>query len=462
MTTLTPTWRFLKFAAFRDFFQWDAKRHFAKAITYAVPAQKLGDHILEFSETVRPAKEPDKQFKILGVNNKVGLFDAYTEVGRKIRQPYQRVEDGCLAYNPYRVNVGSIGLKTAGQKHDLISSAYVIFKCRETLLPEFLYLLFRSDAFNKTIRDSTSGSVRQNLTLDLLAGMTIPLPTLAEQKQFVAAYDNAMTKAAAAEVRANEQQQGANLFLETALGLKKETAKSKLASGILHFVRFATLDRWGEFFTSSSADETGCKYPIVRLGDHVAGLQNGWSPKCLNRPANPGEWGVLKLGAVSFGKYDDTATKALPPHFQPKPEYEVKPGDVLISRGNALSLVGAAVHVTATRERLMLADLIFRIVWKKSSTVDPAFLAEVMRMPMLRRQIESVATGTSPSMKKVTKPAVLNLRFPLPPLAEQRRIVARLDALRQAARTAQADAEQIRATAKSTFEQALFLATKEM
>ncbi len=304
--------------------------------------------------------------------------------------------------------------------------------------------------------------MRQNLTLDLLAGMTIPLPTLAEQKQFVAAYDNAMTKAAAAEVRANEQQQGANLFLETALGLKKETAKSKLASGILHFVRFATLDRWGEFFTSSSADETGCKYPIVRLGDHVAGLQNGWSPKCLNRPANPGEWGVLKLGAVSFGKYDDTATKALPPHFQPKPEYEVKPGDVLISRGNALSLVGAAVHVTATRERLMLADLIFRIVWKKSSTVDPAFLAEVMRMPMLRRQIESVATGTSPSMKKVTKPAVLNLRFPLPPLAEQRRIVARLDALRQAARTAQADAEQIRATAKSTFEQALFLATKEM
>ena len=79
-------------------------------------------------------KSRTKQFKILGVNNKVGLFDAYTEAGRKIKQPYQRVEDGCLAYNPYRVNVGSIGLKTAGQKHDLISSAYVIFKCREIVV----------------------------------------------------------------------------------------------------------------------------------------------------------------------------------------------------------------------------------------------------------------------------------------------------------------------------------------
>ena len=59
-------------------------------------------------------------------------------------------------------------------------------------------------------------------------------------------------------------------------------------------------------------------------------------------------------------------------------------------------------------------------------------------------------------MKKVTKPAVLNLRFPLPPLSEQRRIVAQLDALRQEARSGQAEAEKIRAAAKSSFEQALF------
>ena len=125
-------------------------------------------------------------------------------------------------------------------------------------------------------------------------------------------------------------------------------------------------------------------------------------------------------------------------------------------RGNALSLVGAAVHVTVTRERLMLPDLVFRIVWKESSALDASYIAEVLRMPMLRRQIESVATGTSPSMKKVTKPAVLNLRFPLPPLSEQRRIVAQLDVLRQEARSSQAEAEKIRFAAKSSFEQALF------
>ena len=126
------------------------------------------------------------------------------------------------------------------------------------------------------------------------------------------------------------------------------------------------------------------------------------------------------------------------------------------SRGNALSLVGAAVYVSATRPRLMLPDLVFRAVWRKQRTVEGAFLAEVLRTPFLRRQIESVATGTSPSMKKVTKPALLNLRLPLPLLAEQARIVARLDALRAEARAARTTATARRAAAAAAFTAALF------
>jgi type I restriction enzyme S subunit len=165
---------------------------------------------------------------------------------------------------------------------------------------------------------------------------------------------------------------------------------------------------------------------LFRLGDVIADLQNGWSPKCLDRPANTDEWGVLKLGAVSFGEYDESANKALPPQLKARPDYEVRAGDVLITRGNVLSLVGAAVYVSATRKRLMLPDLVFRVVWKEKSLIDGPFLAALMRMSILRQQIEAIATGTSPTMKKVTKPGLLDLNIPLPPLLVQKQIMERV------------------------------------
>ena len=71
------------------------------------------------------------------------MFDAYSELGKNIKQPYIYVENGCLAYNPYRINIGSIGLKTDKLNNEYISPAYVVFKCKETILPEYLYLVLK-------------------------------------------------------------------------------------------------------------------------------------------------------------------------------------------------------------------------------------------------------------------------------------------------------------------------------
>jgi type I restriction enzyme S subunit len=54
----------------------------------------------------------------------------------------------------------------------------------------------------------------------------------------------------------------------------------------------------------------------------------------------------------------------------------------------------------------MLCDKIFRVVPLDPSPVDPAFLTEVLRIPDVRRQIESNVTGTSPTMKNISKPAL--------------------------------------------------------
>ena len=78
------------------------------------------------------------------------------------------------------------------------------------------------------------------------------------------------------------------------------------------------------------------------LCDLIDDIENGWSPACESRPAVNDEWGVLKVGAVSFGFFDPRENKALPLELEPKPEYQIRAGDFLMSRANTTALVGAA------------------------------------------------------------------------------------------------------------------------
>ena len=180
---------YLNFIHFSQLNLWDFKRYISKVVSSKYPIVKLANFINEENKKIKPFDFPEEKFEILGVNNKTGLFDAYIEDGNKINQPYKIVENGFLAYNPYRINVGSIGLKTKEQKYKYISPAYVVFSCKKDLLPEFLYILFRTDKFNELIRENTTGSVRQTLSFSSMGQIQIPLPSLEKQKEIVDRYN---------------------------------------------------------------------------------------------------------------------------------------------------------------------------------------------------------------------------------------------------------------------------------
>jgi len=175
----------LQFIEFKDLSSWSVKNYLSSEISSIYKIVKLGDFIKEEKEKIKPFEYPNDEFKILGVNNKIGLFDNEIKLGKNINQAYKIVKDGFLAYNPYRVNVGSIGLKTNKQKFNLISPAYVVFSCKNGLLPEYLFLIFKMDTFNKIINENTRGSVRQILAFDILENLKIPLPPLDKQKEMI-------------------------------------------------------------------------------------------------------------------------------------------------------------------------------------------------------------------------------------------------------------------------------------
>ncbi len=166
----------------------------------------------------------------------------------------------------------------------------------------------------------------------------------------------------------------------------------------------------------------------VSMGELVNASEAGWSPTCHGAPRTHGKWGVLKVSAISWGSFDPEANKELPADLLPKPEFEVNDGDFLLSRANTAELVARSVVVRAAQPKLMLSDKIIRL--DISSQVNREFLNLCNNSDHARVHYVANASGTSSSMKNVSREVVLKVPTPFPPLAEQSRIVARVAALR--------------------------------
>ena len=122
-------------------------------------------------------------------------------------------------------------------------------------------------------------------------------------------------------------------------------------------------------------------------------------------------------------------------------------------------LVGATTFVADEPPRkLMISDLIFRVISKDVSEISPAFLAATLATTELRNQIEGRRTGAAPMMQKITKSALMALRLPLPPENEQTAMTTTLAEARTTAANAREKARKARAKAWADFEAAVYAA----
>lgn len=368
---------------------------------------------------------------------------------------------GDIVFSKIDARSGAIGVLPNEIRKAVVTPEFPVFTADESRLDgEFVKQVLRTGGFIEALRSKASGtSGRKRITPEAFQDLRIPLPPLDGQKAILAAWRASLERTSALEREADQTEVNAVNAFETALGFEQPMP---LPVRPVFVARFMSLDRWSHEGILRSivngATTHTLPWPTVRLSEVILDLENGWSPKCHDRPASAGEWGVLKLGAVSFGTFDENENKALASNHEPRPHLEVKPGQILISRANVTRLVGATALVKETRDRLMLCDKIFRVVPRHPAPVVDAFLTEVLRISDVRRQIESKVTGTSPTMKNISKPALLGLTFPLPPVPEQQRIVQELENARSHAASLRVEAAALRVRARADFEAAIYAA----
>jgi len=171
----------------------------------------------------------------------------------------------------------------------------------------------------------------------------------------------------------------------------------------------------------------GIHGPLSVLKRFVAGIEQGASPVCDNRTrASHDDWAVLKLSAVTGGTFrpEEHKTMSAEPGASER-RYEVRDGDVLVTRANTPALVGDACYVAAPPPRLLLPDLIYRLDYDRSRVYGP-WLARALRATRVRHQISSRARGSSQSMIKLRGEDIRALRVPIPPYEQQASMEARL------------------------------------
>ena len=330
---------------------------------------------------------------------------------------------GDVVFSRIDARNGAIGVLQEGIAKAVVTSEFPVFvPAPDRLDGGFVKLVLRTGNFLAALRLKASGtSGRKRITPDAFADLHIPLPPLDEQRTIVAAHRAALARAADLEREADEAEARAMEAFEAALGFGPP---APLPERPIFIASFKDLDRWsheGILRRIAEGDTAHTSpYPIVRLRDVIADLENGWSPKCYDRPAEPGEWGVLKVSAASSGDYREIQNKALPETQKPKKNLEVRAGEILITRASGVAhLVGVAAFVERTRKKLLLCDKIFRIVGPDDVKIDNRFIAHILGIHSVRAQIEREFSTRSGMMKNVSKPVLMGLTFPLPPKSEQ-------------------------------------------
>lgn len=182
---------------------------------------------------------------------------------------------------------------------------------------------------------------------------------------------------------------------------------------------------------SSYLDALVDRFETIPLRRVLKKIEQGWSPVADSVPAGFEESGVLRLGAIRAGTFHPDQNKAFLPESEPRSEYRVHEGDLLVTRANTPSLVGdAAVARDVGLVPLYLSDLIYRV---KLSDYDPNLASTALRTSQARQLIGVIARGTSGSMPKLRGEDLAELPLPAVPRKQQSSLGA-LEVAERAAR----------------------------
>lgn len=340
----------------------------------------LGNYVTEYS--VR--NKDNEDIPVYSVTNSQGFCREYfgKEVASKDKTTYKIVPYGYFAYNPSRINVGSVNWQRC-EAQVIVSPLYNVFSVSDELDRQFLYYFLKSNIGRQMIRAKAAGSVRDNLKLDMLKEMTIPDSSLDDQRHCVATLDN----------------------LQYLIELRK-----KQLNELDNLVKARFVEMFGIYPANQMGWETG------KIRDTVADVRYGSS-----RPAvDGGKYPYLRMNNITYGgELDISDVKRIDVPENELDKCTVRRGDVLFNRTNSKELVGKTC-VYDRDEMMVLAGFVIRV--RVNDRVLPEFLSAFLNTDFSKKTLSEMCKAAI-GQANINAQEMQNIGLYLPPLELQRQFV---------------------------------------
>ena len=268
-------------------------------------------------------------------------------------------------------------------KSYVTGNAMCLDDVRSDIYMEYLYYCLKHYNFNNVI----SGSAQPQITRQGMEKIYVTIGSHNEQMDIV----DKLKK------------------VENVIGLKKQELKQ-----LDTFVK----SRFVELFGDPIKNPKG--WEVVKLSECLERIDNGKSFTCDSNAREGVFPAILKLSAATYGDYRPYENKALLDEKQFVEPVEVHRGDLLFTRKNTPDLVGMAAYVFETPEKLMMPDLIFRLVTNERMT--PTFLWQLINNREFRPAIQGISGGSAKSMSNISKERLKNIEVICPPISEQKKL----------------------------------------
>ena len=311
------------------------------------------------------------------------------------------------------------------------------------------YLFYFLMGMRKAFIKMGEGGAQPNISKDKIVNSLIPLPPLAEQKRIVAKIEELLPLIERYEKAWSRLEDFNKRFpvdiqksiLQMAIQGKLVEQRPEEGTGEELYRRIQAekqaLIKAGKIkkerpMPEITEDEIPFEIPEswmwAKLGDLAWFLDAGKSPNCQKVPVKGEEWGVITTTAIQLGYFDEIQNKVLPESFSVNPSMQVKAGDILITRAGPTNRTGVACLVKEIHYNLILSDKTLRINMTDEH-IYKDYIVMVLNSPQIRQLIIGLMSGMDKQQVNISQDKYKTVLVPLPPLAEQKRIVARLEEL---------------------------------
>jgi type I restriction enzyme S subunit len=364
------------------------------------------------------------------------------------------VYPGDIVFSKIDARSGAIGMLPASIPKGVVTPEFPVFVADPAKLDSgFVQRVLRTGGFLKALRSKATGtSGRKRISPEAFLDLRIPLPNFAEQQAIIVAFDAALKDAAAKEQAAIAVEAKAMADFEAALGFAPATP---LPDKPVFIASFKDLDRWsheGVLRGVLKLTDPVPAFPVSPLGT-VGRVSYGLQKYPGNRPglhARP----YLRVANVQRNRVDLQIIKTINVPDEDMPKYRLEEGDLLLCEGNSAELVGRGAIWRNEIADCVHQNHVLRVRLDQSRAT-PEFALSVINSSYGQAYFRTKAKQTT-NLASINSKEVASFPLPLPPLAEQKSMIAKLDdGMAEAARL-RCEAAAARASAWAAFEGAVY------